>query len=65
MIQCPKCGRYLSNQYKYGYVAGDQIVWKCPCGYSSERDRSGLNYMDIIGRYHFSTTNKLNIRYYN
>ena len=50
MMQCPKCGRYMdwSMSYSYGMT---QVIWKCPCGYSSATDRAGLRYDNVSDRY--------------
>lgn len=37
-----------SMSYSYGMT---QVIWKCPCGYSSDTDRAGLRYDNVSDRY--------------
>lgn len=53
---CPVCGRTLQTLNEYirdGRFTVYKIVYKCICGYVSEKDRSGLTYDNISDRYHF------------
>jgi len=52
-MQCPKCGRYLIATTIYSGIHAGVQVWRCPCGYSSEYDATGLTHSNVIDRYKF------------
>ena len=58
-MQCPKCGRFLIETTSYSGVNAGVQLWKCPCGYSSEYDATGLTHSNVIDRYKFAMINEV------
>ena len=43
MEKCPKCGRYMTGNV-VTIFGGSKMVWCCPCGYSTERSDTGMQF---------------------
>lgn len=48
--KCPICGKVMKLRISYKNT-GNRVAFVCSCGYSTENDRSGLRYRNVIDRY--------------